>query len=349
MNQASTNDQERIPVGVDVGWFQTKVCGPNRQDCFVSMVGPTPADYGSTAITTLAKDLPYRMTEPFDFLIGDAAYVQGIGTPDLTAEWVQSERYLALMLTALAGDMDWQNAAYEVVTGLPPAYMYLKDWLEQEINGTYRVKFDGGATQYVDINLHAVAQGVGAMLTTVIDKNGDIAPERLNGLLNVQEAELSAIVDSGAGTSCLVLARGVRPVDESTTSIKYGAWAIEAHARSALARELGPASVEQLSRHELLTKLRKNSFRFKGTVYDTDRHFRKAIAHVADRVIQEMRAKWGDATHVDRLIIAGGGGALMVHEIYKAYPHAQLVNTVDPVLANAEGYRRLAKLTLGLG
>jgi hypothetical protein len=289
------------------------------------------------------------MIQPWNMLIGTAAYAQGIGTPDLSSEWVKREAYLALLLTALAGDCEDQTMDYRIVTGLPPSYMHLKEWLERNVSGTYRVQFKGSNVQHIEVKLHVVAQGVGALLCDAIDATGYISDEALGQLLDPLDSNTTAICDIGAGTACLVMARGLRPVGGSTKSVKHGAWEIEEHVRSALVSAYGPASVEEYGRHELLRRVRQNRLRVSDAPVPTDVFLSNATKAVADKVIKEMRALWGDGNHLDRILIVGGGGALMAEEIQRWYPRARLVHDVDPVYANVEGYRRLSVLLNTMG
>jgi len=251
------------PIGVDPGWFQTKWALGRTHRSFLSLAAPTPEGYGDSALA-LGDPLPYEMLQPWRMLIGTAAYAQGLGAPDLSAEWVKGEGYLSLLLTALAGDGYDQVDGYRVVTGLPPSYMHLKSWLEENVTGTYRVQFKGGNVQHINVTTHVVAQGVGALLCDAINANGHIDDEALSQLLNPLDSDTVGICDCGAGTACLVMARGLRPVEESTRSVKHGAWEIEEKLRAALIGAYGPTSVEELGRHELLRRVRQNRLRVNG-------------------------------------------------------------------------------------
>jgi len=335
------------PIGVDPGWWRTKWALGSTHQSFLSLAAPTPDGYGNSTLE-LGNAQPYEMLQPWPMLIGTAAYAQGLGAPDLTAEWIKGKSYLALLLTALAGNCQDQNLNYRIVTGLPPSYMHLKDWLEANVQGTYRVQFRGSNVQHIQVKTHVVAQGVGALLCDAIDPTGYISDEALTQLLDPLDSDTTAICDIGAGTACLVLARGLIPVKDDTRSVKHGAWEIEEHLRNALSGAYGPASVEELSRHELLRRARQSRLRVSG-VPVPPQFLNQAIEWVAAKVVKEMRSLWGDANHIDRILIVGGGGALMADEIRRSYPRARLVNEVDPVYANVEGYRRLSILLGTLG
>jgi hypothetical protein len=330
--------------GLDVGWGNVKyTSGPDEMIKFSSITGPTPANYGNTSVG-LGNALAYQMLAPWPYLVGPAAFAQGFGSPDLSPKWVTSQAYKVLALTAVAGS--GVSGGYQdvsAVVGLPPAYLKdHKDPLVRSLNGVYTTRFahlEGVATTKLSVTV--IAQGVGALLVDIIEPDGSIADSELDALLDPELARNYGVIDVGAGTACIVGTNGIRPIESQTRSCKHGAWAVEALAREQLSAAHGPASVENFSRAALMNRLRRNDFRIYGHHEDTNTILYKAIKEVAQRVALEVRAAWGDAGNFDRIILTGGGGIMMQHELQHHIPGLHLVQSVDPLFANAEGYRRL--------
>ena len=336
-----------VGVGLDPGYHRTKVAFVTGQFSLPSQAGVTPVDYGRADVGLGA--LPFQMLEPYNLLIGEAAQMQGIGTPDLSPKWFKSPRYFGLVAAALIGSSNLMQERYRVVMGLPVSYMALKAELEETLNGMHVVRFahqDG--RQSVHLNVTVVAQGVGALACGLIERDGTITAENAPKISNPLEQPLTGCADLGAGTSCFVLARGLKSVSDGTKSVDIGAWEIERLARALIIDAYGADLVRKMTPHVLLRHLREGSLKDMGQPVPTKNIWDQAREQVAGRIIDQMRAAW-PVREVEHITITGGCGMLLEPWLTREFPQASLVEGIDPVFANAEGYLRIARMLVARG
>lgn len=330
-------------AGIDVGFSDTKACfADGTTTTFPSLVGPTPAGLGVADIQ--ASSLRHRQVFPQDLLIGEYAYMQKIGGPDLTADWFQSPNYMALVLASLDTNRAW-HSSWQIVTGLPVEHLDMAKQLEERIAGTHTVQWaHEDEPKQVAIQARVVSQGIGALATILLDEDG--TPRiPLAELRDNDDVPQRAIADCGAFTFCCVAARGFYTVREETGSIPLGAWTIEAQCRRDLTALYGEAFTRKIGRHELLRKVRKGTLtHFGKPVPECAEILDAACRNVADKAIAFMHDLWSDTSYLADLILTGGGGLLLEHYLKEAFPSMHIV--AQPLLANAIGYSRLAKLLL---
>ena len=330
------------PVGIDIGYHETKVADSNgKVRTFPSLAGPTPDGLGLA--DTQATDMLYRMLEPWQMLVGRYAYAQKVGSPNLSAEWFQSDEYMALAMAGLSDSTSFHQA-FQLVTGLPVDHLAHKDALEERLSGMHQVVWSHvGSIQTIKIEARVVSQGIGALALFLLDEDGTptVPVEQLR---NDERVAPSAVADSGAGTTCLLACRGAHTIAQETRSLAVGAWTIERNVRRALIAQYGEPLVRKLSRHELLFRIRTNSLTRFGEPLDTSDIFEAACRAVASEIVHEMADMWGNGSHFQRMILCGGCGLLLGPYLKETYPALQLVD--DPVTANSRGYVRLAKLLL---
>lgn len=332
------------PVGVDIGFSDTKVCFQDGNTIsFPSLVGPTPAGLGLTDIES--SDLRHRMLFPSDLLVGQYAYAQKVGAPDLTADWFQSESYMALVLAGLDHNSSFHNS-WQLVTGLPVEHLDLATELEQRLTGSHKVTWahTNGQQQTVAIQARVVSQGIGALATVLLDEDGNptVPVEQLR---NNPDAPQRAVCDIGAGTLCAVACRGFHSVREETGSINIGAWAVESQVRRDITAQYGEAFTRKIGRHELLRKVRMGTLtHFGQPVKECQSILDAACKNVSNQAIAFLHDLWADGSYFSDLILTGGGGLLLHKYLKAAFPFMRLVD--QPLLANSIGYARLAKLLL---
>jgi len=229
-----------------------------------------------------------------------------------------------------------------MVTGLPVNHLDLKEKLQERLNGTHAVTWKhSGTPQHVAIEAHVVSQGVGAVATQLLNKDG-IPLVPVDQLRNDELAVQTAVVDCGGGTTCCLSLRGFHTIAAESRSLAVGAWAIEGYVREALNHLYGEEFTRKLGRHELLYRVRGNSLtRFGKPVPEAWDFFDAACIKVASVIVPAMHDLWADASMFSQLILCGGGSVLLEPYLRKHFPSAQLIE--NPVQANAIGYLRLAK------
>jgi hypothetical protein len=342
------NIKEQVAVGADPGYHTTKIAFVTGTYSFPSAVGAPPADYGQADLGV--SKVPFHMFSPYNLLIGRAAKMQGVGEPDLSPEWFKSPSYFALLMAGLVGTSNLVDERYLAVVGLPVDYMGLKDELEAHYAGGHRVSFSGKIQQHVELEIKVVSQGVGALATQIIQDGGLIPAGKRHLIERPDETGLTGLIDSGSGTTCYLGAHGLSTVADLTGSIPVAAWEIERIARKMLRDEYGPSLVSGMPRHALMERLRLDAFTDRGQRIKTAHILKDASAIVAGKIVSHLTTVWGEShRQMERIYITGGGGMLIAPFVQRAFPQARLIPGVDPIFANAIGYRRIAEMLKARG
>jgi hypothetical protein len=340
------NDQKRkrAPVGADIGYHRVKVAFQTGTTDFPSLAGVPPADFGLADLAV--ANIPFHMTTPYDLLIGRAAALQGVGAPNLTPDWFESKEYFGLLMSALIGTGNLTNESILAVVGLPVDYMGLKGKLEAHYSGGHRVQFaNRDFSQSLDLRVKVVSQGLGALATQIISDGGVISAGKQHMITDPEGAALIGLIDSGSGTTCFLAAQGLVTKADLTGSIPVAAWEIERLARTMIRDAYGPGLVSGMPRHALMDRLRLDTLMDSGKKVPTAQILDSACAIVAGKITQHLGTKWGaQARQMDYIYITGGGGILLEKHLQRAFPQARLIPDVDPLFANAIGYRRIAEM-----
>lgn len=322
-------------IGIDIGRSYTKAVYENRVVMFPTQAGRAVRMHTSP-VGGKGKD--YHLLEPFDYYIGELAIQQRVGSLNLSPDWVLSEEYRALYLTALAAVTKSFSTRYTVVTGLPLSDLHLVAKAKPLLLGSWQPKLNSGDTKKtikID-DVAFVAQGIGALFLLIIDENGRISdPEQA-------KRGRAGILDVGSKTTNIIAVDGIQEVAIETGAAEAGTWRLEDTVRRSIVADHDGWG-ERFSPQELMASIIGDK-----VVYDGDERINistyvdEATRVVAKEITDKASVLWSDGRHLRRIIVCGGGAKLMMSHIKERFGHAQLIEG-DPQLANVRGYHRYAK------
>jgi hypothetical protein len=93
--------------------------------------------------------------------------------------------------------------------------------------------------------------------------------------------------------------------------------------------------------HQVDRALKDGEVRVRGEQMPLQPLMEPAVAEVQAALIARARDLWGEGTHLDTILVTGGGAANLYDSIHDVYPHARLLP--DAFWANAEGLQRFGR------
>lgn len=253
--------------------------------------------------------------------------------------YVTTDEYYALYLACLArlgcSRIDL------LVTGLPVSQQFghegaeLRDVLQTKLSGRKHVN----SQTMVEVGrVVCIAQPVGTFMGMAAQ------PQYAN--LATQDHLNVLCVDVGYGTVDWVLMSGKSVKDQSSSSSKNATSVILQNTAKRLTGELG----RQVTADQLDSALRRGVRVLPIGITETH-DFSAALeaeaADVASTVMAEILSSLRSEGPVDNVIMTGGGSSLYEAALRQAFPgEKRVVSAGDVVLANALGYREVARLLI---
>lgn len=149
------------------------------------------------------------------------------------------------------------------------------------------------------------------------------------------------VIDIGGKTidlAVVYLDNGVPQIDMGrTSSIDYGMLRLQ----ELIKRELATAhGVDELSPRMLFRVLSEKKLMLSGEDRDVSKEVQSAIAKIMPDMNDRLRASWGRAQDLFKIVVVGGGAHLLAGEIKQGlYQHAE--QPKEPEYANARGMLKL--------
>lgn len=306
------------PVALDLGFGQCKGKSASKQ---VKM--PSYTAKVSTALMANTSQIIADKTG--NWLAGHDAIANGHAkTPDVDSSWYQTTEY-RILATKLLQELGNLNKV-DLVTGLPIAHMERhQSALKSEIHSwkTYGLK----------INVkRIVPQPIGTLFAVAYDKDMR-AVDGFGGKVG--------IVDIGRGTIDAVEINKHQLNKSSYASTHEGVSRVYV----ALQNEISIKHSTHIPLAEIPELFITGQFIKKGRPVDLTtaiKSAKKATLAPLARVIEDM---WGNQNTLSKLVITGGGAALLRDELKATYHKDQLVIPDDPDMSNVTGYLRIAQDT----
>lgn len=256
--------------------------------------------------------------------------------------YVTTDEYYALYLACLA--RLGCNKIDLLVTGLPVSQHFgpegpgLREVLQTKLSGRKHVN-----SQFmVEVGrVVCIAQPTGTFM-------GMAAQEQYKRLATSDHLQVLC-VDVGYGTVDWVLMSGKSVMDQSSSSSMLATSVILQNTARRLTAELGrPVTVDQLD-----SALRRGTtalpIGMTGS-HDFSRALEAEASEISAAVVADILSTLRSAGPVDNVILTGGGSGLYEAALRKAFPNTgdeeRVVAAGDVVLANALGYREVARLLM---
>lgn len=226
-----------------------------------------------------------------------------------------------------------------VVTGMPIAMYYKNNEINEEnVQRKINTLLSTSVTPLYQADpirpntIQVKAEGVGAYLNMIIDEQG-----RMDMSLGKERV---AIIDIGGRTVDISVISRISVVDFSRTgSASIGVLDVLNEIR----KELAERGIEEQYDYRLEQMLHTHEYTHKGEKMPSDDVLKildKAIKTVAYRLHNYISSLLGDAGDVDKILIAGGGGAVFGDELVNLFGAKRTKVVEDPQFANANGFAK---------
>jgi plasmid segregation protein ParM len=322
-----------VNVGLDIGYTTVKVVG-KEQVCFPSAVGSV-----DHARFNWDGEEGIVLSAPRAVMVGDLAIEQSRALQRREdRNWIASTVYANLLLAGLTETTKATHVRLNIVSGLPVQfYKEDKAALVDLLMGNHKATREGRSGQSFTVeNVRVIEQGFGALLAECLDARG-----------NIVDADLATgrigVIDVGGKTTNLLSVKGLREIGRQTSSVSTGAWDIVRAVREWLSTECPELDLRD---YEIVDCVKTRSVRYFGEPVDLSSVVDDLIGEFSDSIVAEVTQLWNGAAQLDAILVAGGGAHLVGEAIKARYRHARTVS-VDPVFANAIGYKRFCERLYG--
>jgi plasmid segregation protein ParM len=325
-------------IGLDIGYGVTKVTDGETHVKFPSVAAHAHnLKYQSDKIS--AKYPGDEIAdEDGDWFVGDLAIKQAPLSEHLTLRGrTNNEDFnmafrLRMMKVALAKIMPHQNGDVVhiiISTGLPVDHMPDAALLKASLIGQHKITTNNASFIANVVDVLVMPQPAGAIYSVMMTADGELNP--------YHTATTTGVADVGTFTLDVALDDDGEFVDAQGGTLESGIHTAQQRISDTFEAEFRakptPKQIEQI--------LTKGYVKINGVVIDYSHHSREALKPVHDGLKSLMGKKWGVATHVDLILIVGGGAEVVDKDVLQAYPQAIVVD--NPQMANAIGYLNYAR------
>jgi plasmid segregation protein ParM len=323
-------------VGLDVGFGDAKaavlVDGKLRTVSFPSVLGQAQdlAAYGvglNGAGRRRAKRLVYDGVE---YYVGDDALQHSrtqAGRQDRARIGSVEERVLALAALAQLGV---ERAA--VVTGLPVLWFDDRRALARSLKGEHRFTWGKQERAITISSVITAPQPFGGFYAHSLDDGGRAI------MAEDEMFRTFGFLDIGWNTTDLTAIARLRPVDRWSGGERVGVRNVIEIVGDAVLRQYGL----ELAPHEMDAAIRERRVEVFGEYRDIGALIDSATTTLAQQVVAAATRLWGNGERMTRILIFGGGAAVLGSAVRTAFPHNAVV-LPNPALANAIGFCRFAQ------
>jgi PRTRC genetic system protein D len=325
-----------IRVGLDVGFGDTKVArlldGKFETVSFPSVLGQAQdlARYSAGLGATAQRRAVRMIYDGVEYYVGRDALRHSrtlAGRQDRARIGSVEERVLALAALAQLGVDD----AY-IVTGLPILWFDDRARLMRSLKGEHRLTW---GKEERTIRVHgvlAIPQPFGGFYWHFLDDAGKAT---------VVEAEMLrtyAFFDIGWNTTDLSAINELQPKESWSGGERVGMRNVIEIVGDQVQRRLGL----ELPPHELDAAIRARQVEVYGKFHSIADIVDSATASVGQQVVAVATRLWGNGERMTKILVFGGGAAVLGAEIRKAFSHNSVV-LPNPAMANALGFCRFAQ------
>jgi plasmid segregation protein ParM len=317
-------------LGVDVGYGHTKALSSlrDRPLTFPSVVGRAETETYHLDLNGHARELLRGgvLMDANDevYLYGEPAirYARVVHQPR-DRDWIRSQPYRVLW-QAIVSELVLPSTQPVIVTGLPVRYysadrVVLEDLVQHVLH----------ARNLRPRAVIVVPQPFGSFFAHILDRNGQLAPERN------PDAHLG-IIDIGHFTTDFVEVYDCEHIEKGSGSLEVGIATVFDAVRRLADERWG----RTLNVSECEAVVGGAPVRVKGQDHDLREATQTYGAEVAMAITHYARQLWGGGAALDEVLVTGGGAPLLVEFLRSAF--SQLTLLSDAFVANARGYMQYA-------
>jgi len=329
---SQTRRSPAMILSIDIGYGYTKGAGPDDlRFSFPSVIGTAEEISFATDLIRGGEERPIKYGD-WRFFYGDQAVLQSrIQSAIFDRSRVHDHTYKMLFVATLVElskvmpDIHRLN----VVTGLPVDFFGDRPQVVQSFEGTYRITADHTMEFIVD-SVIVVPQPFGSLFRELLSENGKISNSEI-------ERGQIGIIDVGTFTTDFIVSYELRYIQRLSGSARVG-WSTVVNR---IQQVLDDQYMLELGPHEVDTAVQTKEVRVRGESVSLQSLIAPAITDLETAIIARARDLWGSGTHLDRILVTGGGGPHLYDAIRAAYPHAVLLE--NAFWANVEGFYRFGQ------
>ncbi|HOP70585.1 MAG TPA: ParM/StbA family protein [Bacillota bacterium] len=316
-------------IGLDVGYGFVKVTDGDNGYAFPSVVGE--GDLTPSLVTGYHKsqrvaDLRIGIHGKVYFVGKLAIRRSSLAYRGLSATRSEGEDLRVLVLSALSLFCNEPTNRFDVVTGLPPGRMHLREELISQLGSHHRVTVvRDRRIQDIDITINrieVVPQPLGTFWAETLDSWGQVR-NPLYGKVG--------IVDIGFKTTDLAAIEDGEFIPEKTRTIPVGL----SSAYSDLSDKLLVEHGLEKETYALDEAFIRGTVNVAGRPVDITGLRDKTYESLATKLLVELMSTW-QVPEFDKSLISGGGGAALGKYILPHLPQGEMVS--EPVTANSIGF-----------
>jgi plasmid segregation protein ParM len=319
-------------LSVDIGYGYTKGVGPDgMRFAFPSVIGTAEDIRFATNLISGDGERTVQYGD-WQFFYGEQALLQSrIQSTIFDRSRVHDQLYKMLFVAALvemsrlAPDIE----RVKVVTGLPVEFFADRADVVDIFQGAYQIVADRPIKCTVE-SVFVAPQPFGSLFRELLNDQGKIANSEI-------EKGRVGIIDVGTYTTDFVVSDELRYVQRLSGSIRIGWSKVVNKVQQALSDQYRL----ELMPHQVDRALKDGEVRVRGEQMPLQPLMEPAVAEVQAALIARARDLWGEGTHLDTILVTGGGAANLYDSIHDVYPHARLLP--DAFWANAEGLQRFGR------
>ncbi|MCC6346553.1 MAG: ParM/StbA family protein, partial [Nitrospirales bacterium] len=261
------------------------------------------------------------------YFVGERARFSDFSFQLKTRDWIESDIYAALMLSALErfteGVDPLEIEKIMIVTGLPVNYMKDKDKAEQVV---LRV-FNSIGINPERVRVNVIPQPFGAFFHFFFDNEGGVNR-------NVPSARRFGVLDIGHGTTDWILVENARNyLEKASGSVPIGTYTLYDMLCTALMNEYG---LDHFTIADAEACIGSKRLKVAGQIRNISHIVNNVLEQVGLRIAGTVKSKWSAEGEIDFLLLEGGGAELLHHHL-SSIAHATF-KAEDPQMANARGY-----------
>jgi len=309
-------EQIMQPIGIDIGYGNVKFHTVGTSGSFPALVG----NYQENLSIGLDRGTLENVEIGGEkFLVGESAkkHSSRIYTTRCR-DWIDTIHYQALLKHALTRAGVPQQAV--ITTGLPVEYYRTDKERLAAIITDAAVKAGVGATVQV------LPQPVGAFFSLLFNEDGSVLDPAMASMR-------VGILDIGYYTTDLITLDSVTVVEKQLASFENGVSTV----LEAIRKDIFDTYKLQLDIHRTEEAVRRGKVQVYGTEQDIRSLTAKRLMELEAEIQAQAQVVWGNGADLDRIVLAGGGAALLAPYL-KFYRHATVLR--DPAAANAVGFFR---------
>ncbi|MFK7887357.1 MAG: hypothetical protein AB8G16_10890 [Gammaproteobacteria bacterium] len=329
-------------IGLDIGFGFTKATNGKRSMIFKSVYGEASDMQFREQLLTSDKPEEHLQLE-----IGGTSYFAGE-----LAERQSVERFFTLDQAQFVRDftkilalmplshMVARQDPVKLVAGLPVSY-YRKHKKEvvDILKGQHEVTVVDGKGERTESvirvsDVRVVPQPFGALMDLMLNDIGEVKDKRFMD-------EKIGVVDVGFRTTDYTIADKTRYSERGSRTIDLGI----SKAFATIASKLQESSGVNVELYRLYDAVEEGSIKIHGKRYDLKLIVEHAFMQLATRVANEANRLWANDWDIDKVVITGGGGAVLAPFVQKIVKGEVLA--VDPKtdtrLANVRGFCKYGK------